>query len=267
MTTTDELMTVINRALDEAGAVLMKHYGTLERIEKKNSSINLVTVADREGEERIKAVIAEAFPFHEILAEESGADYTGKLSGWRWIVDPLDGTTNFAHSFPLFSISIAVEHAGEVVAAGVDCPFYRERFLAQKGEGATLNGRPIRVSRTASVSESLLVTGFPYDRRERVDHYLAAWRHVLMRAHGILRLGSAALDLCFVAAGRIDGFWEEKLSPWDMAAGWLILEEAGGRVTDHAGGPFSPYGQSILATNGAIHDECVRLLADAWRGE
>lgn len=256
-----ELMNVLNQALDEAAAVLMKHYGALEQVEEKTSSINLVTVADRESEERIKAVITSAFPSHEILAEESGADYSGKESGYRWIIDPLDGTTNFAHSFPLFSISIAVEHGGDIVAAGVDCPFYQERFLAEKGRGATLNGRPIHVSKASSLSQSLMVTGFPYDRRERPDHYLAAWKKFLLEAHGVLRLGSAALDLCFVATGRLDGFWEEKLSPWDMAAGWLIVEEAGGCVTDHAGGPFSPYGASLLATNGAIHKECVQMLS------
>ncbi len=243
----------------------MTHYGVLEKIEEKTSSINLVTAADRESERLIKKVIAAAFPSHEILAEESGADYAGKTSGNRWIIDPLDGTTNFAHSFPLFSISIAVQREGETVAAGVDNPFYRERWLAEKGSGATLNGKPAAVSKATSVSQSLLVTGFPYDRRERVEHYLAAWKHVLMQAHGVLRLGSAALDLCFVASGRLDGFWEEKLAPWDMAAGSLILEEAGGRVTGHAGETFTPYGASILATNGLIHDECVGMLQAAWK--
>lgn len=262
-----ELMEVLNRALDEGGAALMKHYGALERVEEKDSSINLVTAADREAEERIKAVIRAAFPSHEILAEESGADVSGKESGIRWIVDPLDGTTNFAHSFPLFAVSIAVEQDGEIVAAGVENPFYRERFLAGKGSGATLNGQPIHVSGAKSVSQSLMVTGFPYDRRERPDHYLAAWKEFLLRAHGVLRLGSAALDLCFVAAGRLDGFWEEKLNPWDTAAGWLILEEAGGRVTSHAGEPYSPYGPTILASNGAIHAECVQILSEAWRSE
>lgn len=265
MTTSAELMTVLETALDRAGEILLHHYGKLDAIEEKNSSINLVTVADRESENAIKAVIREAFPSHEILAEESGEDFKGRQAGTRWIIDPLDGTTNFAHSFPLFATSIAVEHKGQIVAAGVANPYYKERFLAERGSGATLNGRPIHVSRARSVSESLLVTGFPYDRRERIDHYLSGWKEMLLRAHGVLRLGSAALDLCCVASGRLDGFWEEKLNPWDTAAGWLIVEEAGGRVSTHSGEPFSPYGPTILATNGAIHEECIEALRKAFK--
>lgn len=254
-----DLMQVVQEALDVSSDVLMKYYGVLESVEQKGA-IDLVTVADRESEERIKEVIRGAFPHHQILAEESGEDYAGRASDYRWIVDPLDGTTNFSHTFPLFSISIAVERNGSIVAAGVENPFYHERFLAEQGAGATLNGRRIAVSSTASLSHSLIVTGFPYDRRERLEHYLAYWSEFLMRVHGVLRLGSAALDLCSVAAGRLDGFWEEKLNPWDTAAGWLIVEEAGGRVTNFSGGRFSPYRPELLATNGRIHPECLEVL-------
>jgi myo-inositol-1(or 4)-monophosphatase len=258
-----ELMDVIESALDAAGPILMRHYGALERIEKKGS-IDLVTVADRESEAAIKQIVGARFPSHEVLAEESGAEYAGKEAGYRWVIDPLDGTTNFAHSFPVFSISIAVEHQGQVVAAGVENPYYRERFLAERGSGACLNRQPIRVSSTSALSESLLVSGFPYDRRQNIDRYLAFWREFTMRVHGILRLGSAAMDLCSVACGRLDGFWEEKLHPWDTAAGWLIVEEAGGRVTDFRGGSFSPYGKEILATNTRIHDECLEVLQSQY---
>lgn len=256
---TRNLMPVLERALGEATQVLLRHYGRLERIEKKGE-IDLVTVADRESEAVVKRVICDAFPTHQILAEESGEDYGGKSHEYRWIIDPLDGTTNFSHSFPIFSVSIAVERAGEIVAAGIEAPVARERFLAERGGGATLNREPIRVSKIADVASALLVSGFPYDRRERVQHYMDIFGAFLKRAQGVLRLGSAALDLCAVAAGRLDGFWEEKLNPWDTAAGWLIVEEAGGCVTDFSGGKYSPYGKALLATNGLIHDECVAIL-------
>lgn len=255
-----DLMQVLETALTEASEALMRHYGKLEGIENKGSAIDFVTVADRESEARIKQIIQSAFPWHQILAEESGEDYGGRTAEYRWIIDPLDGTTNFAHSFPLFSVSIAVESDGAIVAAGVENPFYRERFLAEKDGGATLNGKRIKVSSVPRLSESLLVTGFPYDRRERLQHYLGYWGDFLNRAHGILRLGSAALDLCCIACGRLEGFWEEKLHAWDTAAGWLIVEEAGGRVSNFEGGRFSPYGASLLATNSAIHDECLEVL-------
>ncbi|MBX7245816.1 MAG: inositol monophosphatase [Candidatus Sumerlaeaceae bacterium] len=259
-----EITTVLHQCLDEAGEILMKHYGKIESVDKK-SDIDLVTIADRESEARIKAIITAAFPTHQILAEETGEDYTGKSDTYRWIIDPVDGTTNFAHSFPQFSVSIAVEHKGEIVAGGVLNPYYKERFFAERGSGATLNGAPICVSKVPQLSESLLVTGFPYDRSSRVDHYLSIVGDFMKRAHGILRLGSAALDLCAVACGRLEGFWEEKLHPWDTAAGWLIVEEAGGRVTNFTGGPFSPYAYQTLATNGRIHDDCLQVLAGRFK--
>jgi myo-inositol-1(or 4)-monophosphatase len=252
----NELPAALQEALQQSGAVLMRHYGKLERIERKGE-IDLVTVADRESEACIKKLVRERFPSHAIVSEEServsGEEYT-------WIIDPLDGTTNFAHGFPLFSVSIGILRGKEPVAGGVYNPFYRELFLAVKGSGATLNGESIRVSKNATLRDSLMVTGFPYDRRERLDHYLAGWGEFLNRAQGVLRLGSAALDLCSIACGRLEGFWEEKLHAWDTTAGWLILEEAGGRVTDFKGGQFDPFGDELLATNGLVHDECIEAL-------
>jgi myo-inositol-1(or 4)-monophosphatase len=221
---------------------------------------DLVTIADKESEAAVMAVVRNHFPGHDLLGEETGAAPGHKGAEYRWIIDPLDGTTNFAHSMPLFSVSIGVERTGEVVAGGVFNPFYGERFLAERGAGATLNGRRIRVSETAALSESLLVTGFPHDKPARMREYLAEWALFLGRVHGIVRLGSAALDMCFVACGRLDCFWQRKLQPWDTAAGWVIVEEAGGRVTDFSGNRYSPFGQETLVTNGRIHDECIGIL-------
>lgn len=253
----NEQLTVLQEAMQQAGAVLMRHYSRLESIERKGE-IDLVTIADRESEACIKQLIRTHFPTHAIVSEESE-----KISGeeFTWIIDPLDGTTNFAHSFPLFSISIAVMKGKQPVAGGVYNPYYRELFLAEKGSGATLNGERIHVSKVATLRDSLMVTGFPYDRRERLNHYLSGWGEFLKRVQGVLRLGSAALDLCAIACGRLEGFWEEKLHAWDTAAGWLILEEAGGRVTDFAGGEFDPFGAQLLATNGLIHNECIETLS------
>ncbi|HEU4533495.1 MAG TPA: inositol monophosphatase family protein [Polyangiaceae bacterium] len=258
-----EIEAVLKATLDAAGAVLMRHYGAVDRVDEKGA-IDLVTQADRESEAAVKALIREHFPDHAIVAEESGAEGAGSV---RWIIDPLDGTTNFAHSFPVFAVSIAVEVDGRAVAAGVENPFARERFLAFAGRGATLNGRGIRPSAAGSLARSLVASGFPYDRRERPDHYLAYWKAFLNQCHGVLRLGSAALDLCSVACGRLDAFWEERLQPWDTAAGALIVAEAGGRVTSYEGGSFRPGGPSVLASNGLVHDECVALLGEVARAE
>jgi myo-inositol-1(or 4)-monophosphatase len=240
----------------------MCHYGAVDRVDEKGA-LDLVTQADRESEAAIKAIVRAHFPDHAIMAEESGAEGQGSV---RWIIDPLDGTTNFAHSFPVFSVSIAIEHDGRTVAAGVENPYSRERFLAFEGLGATLNGRRIRPSTEASLERSLVASGFPYDRRERIDHYLAYWKAFLGRCHGVLRLGSAALDLCSVACGRLEAFWEERLKAWDTAAGALIVAEAGGRVSSYEGGVFRPGDPNVLASNGLVHDECVALLAEVAAG-
>lgn len=256
-----DIMQVLDTALDEGGAILGQYFGRLDQIDRK-SETDLVTVADRESEAAIKRVIHGTFPSHQILGEETGEDSAGRTGEYRWIVDPLDGTTNYAHSMPVFAVSIGVERGGEIVAGGIYNPASGERYLSERGSGATLNGRPLRVSKVATLRDSLLVTGFPYDRRLRLDHYMATFGRFLNRAQSVVRLGSASLDLCAVAGGRLEGFWEEKLHAWDVAAGWLILEEAGGRITDFAGKPATVYGIEILATNGLIHDECVQVLVE-----
>lgn len=253
----------LHTALEEAGKVLLKHFGNIEHFDRK-SEIDLVTVADREAEELIKKIITSAHPDHEILAEESGFN-AGSDDKVRWLVDPVDGTTNFAHAMPLFCTSIAVEKAGEIVLAGVYNPFFDELFVAEKGKGATRNGKPIHVSKVEKLGDSLVISGFPYDRRERVHHYLKAWELMIDRCQGLLRMGSAALDLCFIAAGRAEAYWEESLYPWDTAAGFLIVEEAGGKVTDFSDKRFDPYKKQVLASNGLVHDAVLEVLAERQR--
>lgn len=218
-------------------------------------AIDLVTDLDRQSEDRIVRTIRKRYPDHRLIAEE-GHLLEGS-SDYRWIIDPLDGTTNYAHGFPFYCISIALEHEGEMLLGVVYDPVRPELFVAEKGRGATLNGRPIRVSSKGSMAESLLVTGFAYDVRvsqeNNIDHFVR-FSHL---SQGIRRTGSAALDLCYVACGRFDGFWELKLNPWDVAAGSLIVREAGGEVSSFSGGPFRIHAKEILATNGKIHAEMV----------
>lgn len=242
----------------KGGAVLMSHFGNVSRIDKKGV-IDLVTEADTESESVIIDTIQKAFTDHSILAEESGLS-TGKAD-YQWIIDPLDGTTNFAHQLGLFSISIAFALKGETVFGLVLSPITRELFTAVKGKGASLNGRKIAVSKSMTVSESFLVTGFPYNLRDYFDPLLARFSKCLKASQGVRRLGSAAIDLCFIACGRFDGFWEENLKPWDTAAGELIAREAGAMVTDFSNKPFTINKKQILATNGRIHKEMLALLA------
>ena len=256
-----DVIETIELALEAGSVALRARFGALKDGDIANKGeIDLVTIADRESEAAVLAILRSRHPEHAVLAEESGGD-RGRRDGGRFIVDPLDGTTNFSHGVPLVSVSIALEVDGVIVAGGVESPILGERFLAERGSGATLNGRRIAVSRTPALERALLVTGFPYDRRARIDHYLAPFRAFMMRAQGVLRLGSAALDLASVACGRLDAFWEEGLGPWDTAAGMLLVEEAGGRVSDYRGGPFSPFGRETLASNGSIHVACVEVLA------
>jgi myo-inositol-1(or 4)-monophosphatase len=258
----NDVLAVLEGALGDASKILLHHYRAGVSVETKRSSIDLVTAADREAETAVVTAIRARYPGHTILAEEGGGDRSSRPDD-RWIIDPLDGTTNFAHGVPIFCVSIAFEHQGKVIAGGIDSPVSGERFLATRGGGAFRNGERIGVSRTDTLGESLVVTGFPYDRRERIDHYLALVRRFLLSTRGVLRLGSAALDLCSIAAGRLDAYWEENLQPWDTAAGMLMVEEAGGRLTDFAGETFSPFGRAVLATNGRVHDQCIELLRDA----
>jgi myo-inositol-1(or 4)-monophosphatase len=248
-----------------AGAILREGYGRAHTPERKGR-IDLVTEYDRRSERLVLDGIRRRFPGHAILAEESGAHAGGPAEGAggvRWVVDPLDGTTNFTHNYPFFCVSIGAESGGRLAAGAVYDPVREELFAAAAGHGATLNGRPIRVSDVARVEDALLVTGFPYDVRERPERSLPAFAAFLVRAQAIRRDGSAALNLCYLACGRFDGFWESSLSPWDMAAGTLLVSEAGGRVTRYGGGEFRLDGREILASNGRIHEEMQTVLGGA----
>jgi len=241
----------------EAGKLLRDNLGRKIEINHK-SRIDLVTEIDLASEQLIKEMIQSHFPKHQILAEEGGAQ--GGQSQYKWIIDPLDGTTNYAHGYPCFAVSIAIERAGEVIAGVVYDPMRDELFAAERGSGATLNNRPIHVSDTDKLSQALLVTGFPYDirttKRNNIDNFIS----FMMNAQAVRRDGSASLDLCYVACGRFDGFWEIGLNPWDSAAAHLIILEAGGVVTRFDGSEFSIYGNETLATNGLIHAEMMNQL-------
>jgi len=241
----------------KAGAILRSHLGRLSGINKKGD-IDLVTEADIGSEKVIIEIILNSFPEHSILAEESGFN-KGKAD-YEWIVDPLDGTTNFTHQLGMFSISIAFALQGNIVLGIVFNPATEELFTAVKGKGAELNSRPIKVSGSKSVSESLLVTGFPYDFKNIVDSLMIRFSNCLKASLGVRRLGSAALDLCFVACGRFDAFWEQNLKPWDTSAGVLIASEAGAVITDFSNEMFTIDKKEILVTNGKIHDEMLNLL-------
>jgi len=218
----------------------------------------LVTEMDLLAEKVIVSEIRKRYPDHSLLAEEK-TDLRGD-SPYRWVIDPLDGTTNYAHGYPVFSLSIALEKAGEVILGVVYDPTRDELFVGKKGKGARLNGRKIHVSSTPKLSECLLATGFPYDIRETAADNFDHFRNFALRVHAVRRAGSAALDLCYVAAGRFDGFWEMKLGPWDLAAGSLMVREAGGKVTDFLGTPLVLDGKYVLASNGKIHREMIQLL-------
>ncbi|MCM8774893.1 MAG: inositol monophosphatase [Candidatus Omnitrophica bacterium] len=243
-------------ALVKAGKLLKTSIQD-RRITAKKSELNLVTATDQAAETLILGIIQRKFPDHAILSEESPAQ--GNSSS-RWIIDPLDGTTNFAHTYPHCCVSIAFEENGNIEFGGVFDPFRNEVFFAERGKGASLNGKPIAVSKVPALGESLLCTGFPYDRREKPDEYLDVFRTLMVRVHGIRRSGAAALDLCYVACGRFDGFWELKLNPWDKAAGMLMVQEAGGRLSDFSGSPLTLEDVQNVASNGFIHEEMLEAL-------
>jgi len=243
-----------------AGDMLYEELGKAREISFKGV-INLVTEMDRRSERLIIETLRRAFPDHGILAEESGVQ-AGR-SAYRWIVDPLDGTTNYAHGFPVFAVGIALEAEGEVVLAVAYDPNLRELFVAERGEGAFLNGAPIHVSSTTKLAQSLLTTGFPYTIRDGKVTNLPEFNALSLRAQGVRRGGSAILDGAYVAAGRVDGYWELTLGAWDMATTVLFVREAGGVVSNVRGGPFSLKGPGILATNGKIHNAVLRALSSA----
>jgi len=254
-----ELLLSTARDAARAAGVLLRDYAKSGfRVEHKNP-INLVTDADHAAEQCVIDRIRAEFPTHRILAEERGR-VSPATSRYQWIIDPLDGTTNFAHGFPFYGVSIGVECDGQGVLGVVYDPTRDELFAAQAGAGATINGEPIAVSSTTTLDQALLVTGFAYDIRETPNNNLDHFSRFALKAQGVRRTGSAALDLCYVAAGRFDGFWEVKLSPWDMAAGVVILREAGGTVTDFGGTAHSIYQPQLVASNGRIHGAMLRVL-------
>jgi myo-inositol-1(or 4)-monophosphatase len=215
---------------------------------------------DLECERMARALLAERFPDHEILAEELGETSGQQRSPYRWVFDPLDGTTNYAHGLPIFCSSLALEIDGRSAVAAIYDPTRRELFTAERGMGARVNGDPLQVSGTTTLIDALLVTGFPYDVHRGAGDLVDLFGEFLARARAVRRLGSAALDLCYVAAGRLDGFWEQHLKPWDVAAGALILEEAGGRITGIDGTPFDAAAGHLVASNGALHDHMVAVI-------
>jgi myo-inositol-1(or 4)-monophosphatase len=245
-------------AVIRAGDIQIAKFGTGVRVDKKGA-IDLVTEVDVEIERMFRAMIAERLPDHDVLAEEMG-DAGARGARHRWVFDPIDGTTNFAHGVPIFCASLALEIDGEAAVAAVYDPNRQELFTAEAGVGSWLNGQRLEVSRSAAVLESMLVTGFPYNVHEEADAFLKVFGRVLKQARAVRRLGSAAIDICWVAAGRMDGFWEESLKPWDTRAAVLILEEAGGKVTGMDGKAWDPYDGHILATNGLIHEEVLAIV-------
>ena len=248
-----------------AGDIQLRGQASGFRVDKKGT-IDLVTEIDLECERMCRAVIGERFPDHAILAEEFGGADAGGDSRFRWIFDPLDGTTNFAHGLPIYCSSLGLEIDGERAVAAIYDPSRKELFTAERGQGAYLNGEALRVSESAALLESLLVTGFPYDMHKQSGDLVELFGAFLGRARAVRRLGSAALDLCYVAAGRFDAFWEQHLKPWDVAAGALIVEEAGGRVTGMSGEPFDPAAAHLIASNGRVHDEILAVIREFRAG-
>ena len=257
----DEYTAVAIDAAREAGHVLLDWMEKGFTVEFKGT-MNLVTDADRAAEQAIVERISSVFPDHHILAEERGASSRG-ASPYKWVIDPLDGTTNYTHTFPAFCVSIGLEIDGVIAMGVVFDPMRNELFVAEKDKGAACNGKPISVSHAPTLNDALLVTGFSYDvRHDKTDNNFNFFRGFVKRAQGVRRTGSAAIDLCYVAMGRFDGFWEMKLAPWDVAAGSLMVTEAGGSIGDFAGNSFSIYGGELLASNGHIQNEMLLVFSD-----
>src|SRR5258705_914070 len=254
------LKNVLLEAVNAGAGELKRFFNQSFTVGTKEGINNLVTEADHASEKAIIEVIKKNFPDHYILSEEVGAIVQD--SNYKWIIDPIDGTVNFAHGIPLCCVSIAIEHNGEIILGSVYNPNMNEFYFAEKGRGATLNETPITVSSKNKVINACLLTGFPYTYLDAPNGPLQIFERLIRKGIPVRRLGSAAIDLCWVAAGRFDGFYEHKLEAWDSAAGYLIVEEAGGKVTDFKGEKFSPYQPHVLATNGIIHDEMVAVIND-----
>lgn len=246
----------------EAGALLMDYFRQRVTVEYKGEA-DLVTVADRKSELLIRERLHERWPSFDILGEEGGLQDTG--SDYRWYVDPLDGTTNFAHGFPVFCVSMGLDYKGERIAGVIYDPTRDELFSAEKGGGAFLNQQPIRVSKVARLAECLVATGFPSHKRHKNPN-IFFYHQITLHTHGVRRAGSAALDLCYVASGRLDGFWEFNLNPWDTAAGVLMVQEAGGTVSDFKGRPFQLDSRETLASNGLVHEQLLNEIEQVFSG-
>jgi myo-inositol-1(or 4)-monophosphatase len=262
-----ELLTFLDIASEAAlaaGAILQDKFDNLENIQNKGRPGDLVTEADKASEKVVLEILNRHLPDHQILAEESGT-LGGNNSKYRWAIDPLDGTTNYAHGYPVAAVSIGLMVDGKPQVGVVYNPFRNQLLRAATGYGATCNRRPIQVSQTAQLPDTLLVTGFAYDRRETTDNNYAEFCYLTHLTQGVRRSGSASIDLTDVACGRLDGYWERGLSPWDITAGIVILQEAGGKVTAYDGSPININSGRILATNGLIHDSLSQALAETPR--
>ncbi len=248
-------------ALSEAGKILRSGFQRPMRISYKGPT-NIVTEVDHAAEQKILRIIKSQFPDHGFLMEEAGALTTP--SPYRWVIDPLDGTVNFAHGVPIACVSIGLEYQGKMLMGGVLDPFKNELYFAVRGKGAFLNNQAIHVSKQQRLISSLVVTGFPYDKKDKAGFYLSVVEKFLDKVQGIRRLGSAALDMCYVACGRFDGYWEFRIQPWDISAGWLLAEEAGGKVTDFQGKSYSLQRTAqTLCSNGLIHKEMLKVIKQA----
>lgn len=252
-------LTTAVEAVVRAGDIMLQYFGTAVRVDLKGA-IDLVTEVDVAIERGFRAMIAERFPDHAVLGEEMGGSATAP-AGPCWVFDPIDGTTNFAHGLPIFCSSLALEIDGVAQVAAVYDPTRRELFTAERGGGAFLNGHPMRVSTQETLLEAVLVTGFPYDVHSRVAEIVGLFGEFVGRARAVRRLGSAAIDLCYVAAGRLDGFWERDLNAWDIAGGALLVTEAGGTLSNFRGAPFSSRGRDVVASNGLIQQAMLDVIA------
>ncbi len=253
------LKTTLIEAIKAGSEELKKYFTGTFKVSNKEGINNLVTEADHASERAIFSIIKKNYPDHFILSEEAGE--IKQDSTYKWIIDPIDGTVNFAHGIPICCVSIGIEKDGEMILGAVYAPFMNELYVAEKGMGATVNDKKIAVSDQTSVLKSCLVTGFPYTYLDMPNSPLEVFERFIRKGIPVRRLGSAAIDLCWVACGRFDGFYEHKLEAWDSAAGYIIVEEAGGKVTDYKGKKFSPYQPHLLATNGKIHEEMLNVIS------
>lgn len=253
-----ELRDVMMQAANAGGAVIEHYFKGVFKIENKSTVNDLVTEVDKHAEKAIIDVIKTHFPGHSIISEEAGELIQD--SDYEWIIDPIDGTVNFAHAIPICCTSIGLRHKGEMLLGAVYNPIMKEMFFAEKGKGAFLNDETIAVSKKSDFKKACLVTGFPYKWPKSYEHPIKVFERFIMEGLPVRRLGSAAIDLCWVACGRFDGFWEYNLNPWDIAAGYLIVEEAGGIITNFEGDPYDVYDKETLATNGIIHGDMLKLI-------